>query len=75
MVRVMRIRTVAEASDEAMTGSLGAHWLSFGASSGPHWSWRGAPTSHSPHWSSLGASSALDQLLTVLVATSAVPLE
>ena len=69
------IGTVAEASDEAMAGSLGVHWLSFGASSCPHWSQRGAPTSNSPHWSSLGASSALDQLVTVLVATSAAPLE
>ena len=75
MVRVMPIRTVAKASVEAMTGSLGAHWLSFGASSGPHWSQRRVPTSNSPHWSSLGVSSALDQLVTVLAATSAVPLE
>ena len=72
VVRVMPILTVAEASGEATTGSLGAHWLSFGASSGPRGSWVGAPTSNSPHWSSLGASSALDQLLPVLVATSAV---
>ena len=73
----MPIRTVAEASGEAMPGSLGAHWFSFGASSGPRRTVRssvGAPTSNSPHWSSLGASSALDQLVTVLVATSAVPL-
>ena len=71
----MPIRTVAEASGEAMPGSLGVHWFSFGASSGPRRSSVGAPTSNSPHWSSLGASSALDQLVTVLVATSAVPLE
>ena len=75
MVREMPIRTVAEASKEATTGSFGAHWLSFGASSGPRWSLVGAPTSNSPHWSSLGASSTLDQLVTALVATSAVPLE
>ena len=56
-------------------GSLGAHWLSFGASSGSRWSLVGDPTSNSPHWSSLGASSTLDQLVTALVATSAVPLE
>ena len=80
----MSIRTGSaslKASSEATADSLSAHWLSSCASNGPRWSWLGAPTSNSPHWSSLGAlisnspglSSALDQLLTVLVATSAAP--
>ena len=58
------------ASGEVTTDSLGASLLSFSASNSPHWSSLGAPISKSPD-----PSSALDQLVTVLVATSAVPLE
>ena len=69
----------SKASGEEMTDSLGAHWLSFGASNGPRSSQLGALMFNSPHWSALGASmsnrpgslSALDQP----VATSAAPLE